>query len=585
MAATCRRCKKTFSCSKALYRHERETKAHRDASTTAESGYSCATCNKTFTRAYDLLRHKQERESNGKRLAPSCSRRSKFKAPQKEKRTKRNRKTSQKMHVNAQPRFQPSVEAQTSIVRRADPQDLKPWICGICRNSFAIENAAPIYEHLKTHFTNDPKSQRCEECEINFTHEADLRQHLRAAGQGNCGFRFDHVDPCTGHHPPGRDHGSMWYRVRHWEQCQLESYIHSTTALRARCLDLILTNTEYASTCHACTILEFFQKRFPEQHGSCFSRHLKSHRKANVEARPHSQIIDHTEIQELIRTLTGRRRRASSLGAIEDVKSYSGTIKDELDLSSEQLQQNIAQVRDADFVDASYLANPLQGTLHWAACAGDRETVQHCIMNGADIHGVDMGGRTAVHWAAASGSTQTLELLIEHGASVESKDVDDQTPLLVAISYRRLDCIESLLQLHNDGQFIDSQGGVLLREAVESGDVPLVNMLVIHGCDINAGDWFGQTPLLLAIKQGRLDLVEALCDLSADIELSDDSSRTPLMSSIDFKLFDITHCLLGRGATVTNDMIALASRREGSDELIGLLQAQVSHEQELQHDV
>jgi hypothetical protein len=42
--------------------------------------------------------------------------------------------------------------------------------------------------------------------------------------------------------------------------------------------------------------------------------------------------------------------------------------------------------------------------------------------HGADVHGCDHTGQTALHWAAVRGSIQVAELLLQNGAQVECAD-------------------------------------------------------------------------------------------------------------------------------------------------------------------
>ena len=432
-----------------------------------------------------------------------------------------------------------------------------------------------IFDHLKHYFSMSMESYSCEECKVGFIHGADLRRHQRSADDGDCSFRFHHIDDCTGHHPPGRDHLNMWDKLRHWEQCQLQSYVLSVEMLRSRRLGALYTRSDSSAACRACQILRFFNDQFSEQFEGTYLTHLKAHRDSTVDQTSLSHDIAASQIDEMIRTLSGRYRRATSAATTTAGTKTYPEMENKTSYNDAKIRRDIFKLQDKDFVDVSYLFNPLQGTLHWAACAGDCITVEYCINNGADIHGVDLGGRTAVHWAAASGSAQTLGLLLEHGGSVEPKDIDEQTPLAVAIAHRSIECVELLLSQNNIDTMADEHTEAFLRTAGQAGDVAIVKLLLGHGCDINAGDWFGQTPLLLAVKGGRLDVVEALCDLGAAIELSDDSERTPLMSSIDLKAFEVAHYLLGRGATVTADIVALASRREASDDFVSLLKARV----------
>ena len=312
MACICLPCQKPFSCLKALYRHQRETKAHPNVVSPVKANYICPDCNKTFTRAYDLRRHGRERNANGKRLAPSCGRRSRPKSKSAKATTATDRVVLAKTDSDRQPTSNPYREISLLAIRRRTLEDSKPWVCGICRDSFTTDSPAMIFDHLKHHFSMSMESYSCEECKIGFIHGADLRRHQRSADDGDCSFRFHHIDDCTGHHPPGRDHLNMWDKLRHWEQCQLQSYVLSVEMLRSRRLGALYTRSDSSAACRACQILRFFNDQFSEQFEGTYLTHLKAHRDSTVDQTSLSHDIAASQIDEMIRTLSGRYRRATS---------------------------------------------------------------------------------------------------------------------------------------------------------------------------------------------------------------------------------------------------------------------------------
>jgi hypothetical protein len=200
----------------------------------------------------------------------------------------------------------------------------------------------------------------------------------------------------------------MWDKLRNWEQCQLQSYVLSVEVLRTRRLGALYTRSDGSSACRACHILRFFNEQFPEKFESVYSAHLKEHRDSNDGSISLSQDIAPSQTDEIIRTLSGRYHRATSAAATARATKYYRDVENENSYDDTKLRRDIFKLQDKDFVDASYLSNPLQGTLHWAACAGDRTTVEYCINDGADIYGVDLGGRTAVHWEVGQPSTGRL---------------------------------------------------------------------------------------------------------------------------------------------------------------------------------
>jgi ankyrin repeat protein len=165
-------------------------------------------------------------------------------------------------------------------------------------------------------------------------------------------------------------------------------------------------------------------------------------------------------------------------------------------------------------IDASYLT--VEG--EYAA--------QELIRAGANIHATDNAGSTPLHLAAASGLGQTTSLLISHGASVSATNNAGLTPLYYALSYpnyiKKFQTIRTLLSAGADPLVTGSNGETALHLLAPSliylspADGPdarelryqtrdqtdyfaefiqLYQRFVEAGCDRNARDNFGNTPL------------------------------------------------------------------------------------------
>lgn len=106
--------------------------------------------------------------------------------------------------------------------------------CSLCHISFDNDPASML-AHLGEHLTELEAKHFCLECDVEFTHKADLQAHLNSARiDHRCGFKFDHDDPCEGHHQVGEfddlvvnyDRSALSRKVLKWETMQL-SYFRS----------------------------------------------------------------------------------------------------------------------------------------------------------------------------------------------------------------------------------------------------------------------------------------------------------------------------------------------------------------------
>ena len=86
----------------------------------------------------------------------------------------------------------------------------------------------------------------------------------------------------------------------------------------------------------------------------------------------------------------------------------------------------------------------------------------------------------------------------------------------------------------------NSSGHSLLHKAAlfDSDSAVVSHLIQVGGCDVNAIDHVGQTPLHIAVQMGNLKLAKLLIEANADITLQDNTTRTPLYnasrSTIDY---------------------------------------------------
>jgi ankyrin repeat protein len=99
-----------------------------------------------------------------------------------------------------------------------------------------------------------------------------------------------------------------------------------------------------------------------------------------------------------------------------------------------------------------------------------QELIKLLIDKGADIHGVDLFGRTSLHWAAFVGDVSTTGLLLGLGARHDARDKLGNTPLLLA--YRGI---------HDDEESDGTQAKIISLLLEHGADTSVENRLG-HGC-------------------------------------------------------------------------------------------------------
>ncbi|PVZ97560.1 hypothetical protein BB558_006477, partial [Smittium angustum] len=112
----------------------------------------------------------------------------------------------------------------------------------------------------------------------------------------------------------------------------------------------------------------------------------------------------------------------------------------------------------------------------------------------------DYNGRTPLHCASRNGNLQCVKWLVKNGASVHVLDRNGHTPLFDAVTSRRSDIVELLLEAGahlSDAEHTEITA--LIHNAIYRCDIELLKLLNLAGFDFNKTDFEGRTPLHLAV--------------------------------------------------------------------------------------
>jgi serine/threonine-protein phosphatase 6 regulatory ankyrin repeat subunit A len=135
------------------------------------------------------------------------------------------------------------------------------------------------------------------------------------------------------------------------------------------------------------------------------------------------------------------------------------------------------------------------------------KSIKNLLDAGADINAYDKEGFTALHYACGNGHESVVEQLLASGAQ-NRKANNDKLPLHVAIGEP---IVQLLLQLFPDSVNVrDQDGWTALHSAAIKGNLPLMDLLLKKGSDVEAQTNLGSLPLHYAAFSGREDIVEML---------------------------------------------------------------------------
>ena len=168
------------------------------------------------------------------------------------------------------------------------------------------------------------------------------------------------------------------------------------------------------------------------------------------------------------------------------------------------------------------------GPIHWAAAAGQADTVALLLQTGhIDPNLKDEAGNTPLCLAAHHRSPSTVKVLLEAGADFKGTSNGIDRFQGVSRSYLRSnDNRNTVTPLH---AWACKQGtyGSSLQDFIDTG-----RQLLMAGCDINARDSEGKTPLFHWVKFGHAEWTSAfmqmLLDGGADGGVTDNEGNNPL---------------------------------------------------------
>jgi uncharacterized protein len=201
------------------------------------------------------------------------------------------------------------------------------------------------------------------------------------------------------------------------------------------------------------------------------------------------------------------------------------------------------------------------------------------------VGNVDKGGSTPLLFAARVGDLESAKLLIAAGASVDERAPDGYSAMQLASHSGHGDFARWLLDRGADPNAADI-GFTSLHTAVLTGDLPLVEALLLHHADPNAriskatpirrlGEdlafptaLLGATPFFLAAKYADVAAMRALLAAGADPSIPAADGTTPLMAAAGVGWPGTTN---RRGIDVTANKSAASDPRQDEPQALELV--------------
>jgi len=133
--------------------------------------------------------------------------------------------------------------------------------------------------------------------------------------------------------------------------------------------------------------------------------------------------------------------------------------------------------------------------LHVAA-ARNAGVVETLLKAGADPFSRDNDGRTPLHYAAEAGNVASIEMLCRESYNLSNEHAAyGDTALAFAVDENHPEAVAALIAEGASLEDAVRYPETILARVAEKGSTECVKLLVDAGCDPNAKDYFGRTPI------------------------------------------------------------------------------------------
>ena len=244
-----------------------------------------------------------------------------------------------------------------------------------------------------------------------------------------------------------------------------------------------------------------------------------------------------------------------------DVNSQHNTAYTPLHLAAYNGQKAAAEILLQHGADVNS-QNDIAGTpLHYAASNGQNAAAEILLQHGADVNSQNNYADTPLHLAASNGQNAAAEILLQHGADVNSQNNYADTPLHLAASNGQNAAAEILLQHGADFNARGENGQTPMHAAsvLKTKDnindqqrLIIIQLLFDHGADPNIPDSLGETPLLYATNNRYVDITRYLISKEGcNINAKNKFGQTPLHGAIGNAPDEYLEALLLGGADLS----------------------------------
>ncbi|TKA81084.1 hypothetical protein B0A55_02545 [Friedmanniomyces simplex] len=432
-----------------------------------------------------------------------------------------------------------------------------PSLCVFCDVPFSGDEDN-LMTHLRQHLDalRGRQPHVCRACNTGFVHKADLDKHENSVKlHAHCGFQFDHLRPCTGHHPPSevvpdvlftdRDSFRLCEQLRQWEFWQLRLYIEEIKRLVAKrncetsttySIEALFKKSRESTSSFAISVNTYGSAPCDRAAGGQLDIGGLKHRMKMMSLKSSTMQVRHTarKIPQLLRSSSGHNKtlyNAVTSGDQPQVKVLvqlgadpNAVIGNQSILSAAAQWADVETVKVLIQMGASVhtaerkFGSPLASAAH----AGKADICEALIAAGANV--LQAGGKYGcpLSAAAASDHITTASLLLDHGADLEQQGGECFCPLSSAAAHGKIDMVRFLLECGANGNHFGGGEGSPLGFAVWNGHAKTARTLINSGVDVDApslkhGTILNAAMLKVVKREGAVETVQLMLEAGANV--------------------------------------------------------------------
>lgn len=205
--------------------------------------------------------------------------------------------------------------------------------------------------------------------------------------------------------------------------------------------------------------------------------------------------------------------------------------------------------------------------LSWACMKGHHEVLKLLIGGGADINErTETSGKSALVLTAERGHFDCMLELLVCRASIEERSVNGSTALMCAAHQGETEIVSYLLEKQSLVNMVDEGGWNALMYTVNAqapnvslggeeaekrvnidgilGKRTTVDLMLLHGVDVNAQTSDGLSALMIAAGRDRPQAVKKLLEASAEVDMKTTHGQSALLMAASHDLPQIVRILI-----------------------------------------